>query len=142
GPHHPGVSEEDVQSLDRFARGHRCGSGQGVSRDGPSLVEATAAGFGLSDAFLCASTSSLEKSTRAAPRPTSTIPTQSFQPGSSTLKWKGFPGSGCQTVLTSVLIMGARPKINGAMKARYVAGFAPASVAAAVADFEAKMTHM
>src|SRR6476469_8626310 len=52
------------------------------------------------------------------------------------------PASGCQIRLTSVLITGARPKINGAMNSLYVAGGRPAALADSMADLVAKMTQM
>src|SRR5262249_22015409 len=109
--HHPGVRQNDVEALDRFFGGH-CG---------PSWMPvagaaATAGAGGFRTAlFLPASASSLENSTRAAPRPTRIIPTHSFQPGKWTSKWNGSPGFGCQKELTSTLITGARPKMSGAM---------------------------
>src|SRR5262249_11133251 len=110
GTHHPQMSENALQTRNRFlgchggVRGAGCGKG----------AAATAGGDGLA-ACLVVSASSFEKSTRAAPTPTRMMPTHSFQPGTSTWKWNGSPLRGCQSMLTRVLMTGARPKIKGPM---------------------------
>src|SRR5262245_60021622 len=102
-PHHPRVGEDAVELRHRLLVGHGYAPGCGLL--GAAWL---AAGFGA----CWLSASSLENSTSAAPAPTSTMPTHSFQPGISRWKWNGSPFCGCQTTLTSVLITGARPKIR------------------------------
>src|SRR5262245_48570733 len=105
--HHPGVRHHHVDALHRLVRTHI-----GFSAPAAGATACAGAGRGL------LSTSSLLNSTSAAPAPTSRMPSHSFQPGNSKEKWNGCPGLGCQIELTIVLMIGARPKINGAMNMR------------------------
>src|SRR5262249_7118779 len=102
---HPGVGQDGIEPFHCFLGRHGRASG---------FVDtaATAAGFAED---LPDSASSLENNTSAAPAPTRMMPSHIFQPGRSTAKWKGWPGFGCQSELTTVLMIGARPKISGAM---------------------------
>src|SRR5262249_34605628 len=106
-PHHPGVCQHDVQAPNRFFRAHRDASDTGAA-DAAGRALAGSAGGPDSD-------SSFEYNTSAAPEPTSTMPSHNDQCGTVSPKCNGWPLAGCQTLLTSVLITGARPKINGAM---------------------------
>src|SRR4051812_35646950 len=105
-PHHPGVGENDVEALDGFFGGHGA-----ASETGPT----GGAGCGAGLPAGADSESSLEYSTRAAPRPTDTMPNHRDQCGTFTPKCSGPPAWGCHKMLTRVLITGARPKISGAM---------------------------
>src|SRR5262249_53964807 len=113
GAHHPGVGQDHVEPGDGLLGGH--GWASGVACAGGAAATA-GAGFLAEASFVSAS--SFEKSTRAAPSPTSRMPTHSFQPGTCRANASGPNGAprlGCQALLTSVLMTGARPKINGAM---------------------------
>src|SRR5207248_11519525 len=99
--------EDDGQALGGLLRGHDCGTSLATS----TFEVCTAAGVG----FVPDSFSSLANSTNAAPTPTRMTPATSFQPGNSKLKFAQLPAFGCQTMLTSTLMTGARPKISGAM---------------------------
>src|SRR5207244_1859751 len=78
--HHPGVGEDGVEPFHRFFGHHGLASG--------AMAAVTAVGLA---AVLPVSTSSFEKSTRAAPIPTRMMPSHSFQPGNSSPKWNGSP---------------------------------------------------
>src|SRR5262245_11089051 len=91
-PHHPRVRPHPVELRHRLLVRHGYAPGWGLL--GAAWL---AAGFGA----CWLSASSFENRTSAAPRPTSTIPTHSFQPGISRWKWNGSPFCGCQTTLTS-----------------------------------------
>src|SRR5579884_1328796 len=58
---------------------------------------------------------SLANRTRNAPAATEKMPSHRTGCGMVKPKWNGLPFFGCQTMLTSVLMIGARPKIKGAM---------------------------
>src|SRR6185312_150554 len=106
---HPGVSENQIQALNRVVGCHDHGTGAGV---GWSPGETAGDGFGLPP-----SVSSLENSTRKVPAATSKMPSGIFHPGISRWKIHVSPvfGLGCQTRLKTVLMSGARAKISGAM---------------------------
>src|SRR5947209_475137 len=108
GAHHPQMRQHTLQALDRFGGTH----GEASGAECGAVVTATAGDF----AGGCgASAASLEYNTKAAPAPTNRIPTHNSQRGKTRPKCKGCPGRGCQTMLTSVLMTGARPKMRGAM---------------------------
>src|SRR5262249_39873415 len=121
GAHHPGMGQDNIDPFHGLFWRHGFASGMvGAARAATATPARGPAGFCLLD-----SASSLENSTSAAPTPTRTMPAHSFQPGKSKPKWNGWPFSGCQNMLTIVLMIGANPKMSGAMKSLYGLGSSP-----------------
>src|SRR5439155_17644123 len=104
---HPGVRQHQVEPF------HRLGGTHGWL----SVALAVDAGSTLAGGVFgaAASDTSLEYSTKAAPAPTRMMPTHSSGWAGLTPKCQGSSLTGCQNMLTTTLITGARPKMSGAM---------------------------